>query len=285
MGYRTGSRRSGQRFQKSQHEKAKTKTHKHTEKAKFEAEEREVSPEQVVKRTLDSLKRLGEQTFAISPFSQYFDDWLVNLKDVASEFESSQGIEVDETFAKDREQIITKVECELNALKQEENTLTLKVKELADNNHKLVELDAEYAAKTRELGTRKNEEVQNLTKKVHEFEDELAQVKNMKTSFFGFTKKAKVQKETETCGKLECAKTDLEAALEKFKVEQEKLHDEYAKKKQTTIKHVQALENEVAKLESDPSTTSRRTTGDALIQAVNALFQRKPAFPNEPTSP
>ena len=277
MGYRTGSRKSGERFQRSQHEKAKTKTHKHKDKSKLSHEENEVTVEKIVEKTLTSTKKLGEQRFAISPFSQYFDDWLINLKEVLAEFESSQAITVDETFVKERERIVLQVERELTELKQAEAALNLKVKELADNNHLLVELDADYAAKTRELGPRRNAEIERLTPNVKQLEEELERVKRMKTSIFSFTKKAKAKKEAETMHKLESAKAELESVLEKFKAEQEKLHDEYEKKKHATIDRVQELEKDVEKLETDTSTTPRHNASETLINAINALFQRKPA--------
>ena len=277
MGYRTGSRKSGERFQRSQHEKAKTKTHKHKDKSKLSHEETEVTVEKIVEKTLTSTKKLGEQRFAISPFSQYFDDWLINLKEVLAEFESSQAITVDETFVKERERIVLQVERELTELKQAEAALNLKVRELADNNHLLVELDADYAAKTRELGPRRNAEIERLTPNVKQLEEELERVKRMKTSIFSFTKKAKAKKEAETMHKLESAKAELERVLEKFKAEQEKLHDEYEKKKQATIDRVQELEKDVEKLETDTSATPRHDASSTLINAINALFQRKPA--------
>jgi hypothetical protein len=288
MGYRSqsGSRRSGQKFQKSGHEKAKAKTQKQRGKSKLMQEERPVvTAEEISEKTLNSLKRLGEQKFAVSPFSQYFDDWLINLKEVLSEFESSPAVSVDEGFVKERERVITKIEREFADIKHDEATLNVAVKELADKNHLLVEIDAEYAAQTRELGPKGNAEIQHLTKDVQNLEEELARVKAMKTSFFGsFTKKAKAQKEAELLRKLEPAKTAVESAVQKFKVEQEKLHDEYEKKKQAVIAEVQGLEKEVEKLETDVSPVARHAASEALVYAVNALLERSPAAPNGATS-
>jgi chromosome segregation ATPase len=225
---------------------------------------------------VSSLKRLGEQKFAVSPFSQYFNDWLLNLKGVLAELESSQVIKVDEAFVNERQRALAKVEEKLGELKGEETNLNQAVKELAENNHLLAELDAEYAAKTRETGPRRNAEIQRLTLNVQNLEAELEQVKAMKTSFFKFSKKAKAQKEIETKQKLETAKAELASSLESFKVEQEKLHDGYEKKKQIVIERVQRLEKEVEKLESDSSVTARREACEALVNAVKTLLQRQP---------
>jgi hypothetical protein len=287
MGYRSqGSPRksSGQKFQKSQHEKAKTKAHKHQSRSRNLQEEPQIATlQEIAEKTLNRLKRLGEQKFAVTPFSAYFDDWLVNLKEVLSEFESSPALSVDEGFVSERGRLIAKAERELAETKQTEAVLYGAAKELADNNHLLVQLDAEYAAKTREIGPSRNAEIQSLTLSVRSLEGELDRVKAMKTSFLGFTKKAKAQKEAEALRKLESAKTELETALQKFKVEQEKLHDEYEQKKQNTIERVQRLEKEVERIDNDSSLIIRSQACEALIDAVNALLERQPVSSAEAT--
>ena len=280
MGYRSqGSPRksSGQKFQKSQHEKAKTKAHKHQVRSRNLQEESQIAtPKEIAEKTLNRLKRLGEQKFAVTPFSAYFDDWLVNLKEVLSEFESSPALTVDEGFVSESGRQIVKAERELVETKQTEAALYSAAKELSDNNHLLVQLDANYAAKTREIGPTRNAEIQSLTLTVRSLEGELERIEAMKTSFLGFTKKAKAQKEAEARRKLESAKTELEMALQKSKVEQEKLHDEYEQKKQNTIERVQRLEKEVERIDIDSSLIIRSQTCEALIDAVNALLERQP---------
>ena len=74
----TGSRRgASKQFSKSSHEK-KAKEKKQRSTGKYYEEKIEVSVEDFVKKTIGTLNRLGSQIFALSPFSQYFDDWLVN---------------------------------------------------------------------------------------------------------------------------------------------------------------------------------------------------------------
>ena len=279
MGYhsRGNPRRGGsRRFQKSQHEKTKTKTHKHHAKGKIFREPQIATAGEIQEKTLSRLKKLGEQKFAVSPFREYFDDWLINLKEVLSEFESNPGVKVDEGFVNERERLIAKVEQELGELKRYEAALDVAAKELAENNHLLVQLDAEYAAQTREMGPRRNAEIQSLTLNVQNLEAELERVRAMKTSFFGFTKKAKARKEIEALENLDSAKTTLESALQNFKMEQERLHDDYEKKKQAELEEVQRLEKEVEKLDNDASITFRRNVAEAFADAVKALLERQP---------
>ena len=262
---------------KEKHDKARAKLHKPRGRSKVLQEERVTTSEEIAEKTLNSLKRLGDQRFAVSPFSQYFDDWLINVKQVLSEFESSPTVKVNEVFVKERQRLLTALEQKFAELRKEEATLNKAVGELADNNHLLVETDVDYAAKTREIGSKRNVEIQNLTLKVQNLEAELERVKGMKTSFFGFTKKAKAQKQAATLRDLESAKAKLESVVQAFKADQEKLHDEYEKKKQVIIERVQRLEKEVEKLETDNSLTVRHDACDAFVRAIAGLLERQPS--------
>jgi hypothetical protein len=277
----TGSRRSAARkYQKSPHEKAKIKIQKHRPDGKYLQEESSLpSAQGVVEKTLGSLSKLGSQTFALSPFSQYFDDWLVNLHEVLSEFELNPAISVDDEFVEAGSQILTDAERDLATTRLNESALELTAKDLSEKNHRLVELDAEYTSKTRENGLKRNNDVHRLTHNVQNLEEELASIGQLKTSFFSLTKKGKAKKEAEATQKLHSAKTDLELAIQNFTIEQEKLHDEYEKTKQAVIKQVQSLEKELESLEIDASLAIRQAASKALVNAVNTLFQRKMLSP------
>jgi hypothetical protein len=67
--------------------KAKAKGRKHQSDGVYAPEENHVLPEEVVDRTLNRLHNLGNQKFAISPFSGHFGRWLMDLRIVLSEFE------------------------------------------------------------------------------------------------------------------------------------------------------------------------------------------------------
>jgi hypothetical protein len=281
MGYRSsgGSRRgSGEKFQKSSHEKAKAKSQKRRAGAKYLQEETpQPTLKETAEKTLASLNRLGSQIFALSPFSQYFDDWLVNLRQIISEFESSPNVTIDETFTKERTQIFLDAEGSLSEKRLQESSLTGEAKNLADNNHLLVETDKEYAEKTRDLSFKRNADVQRLTSKIRELEDELTKQQEIRISIFKpLARKAAAQKLEKTKQNLKDSKNELEVTLQTFTAEQEKLHDNYEKKKQEITEKVESLEKELEKLETDTSIAPRQAACNSLACAVNALIQRTP---------
>jgi myosin heavy subunit len=284
MSYRpqTGSRRSAARqYSKSTHEK-KAKEKRRSGGKYLPEETPEFSAKEVVEKTLGSLSKLGNQIFALSPFSQYFDDWLVNLRQIISEFESNPSINADEQFVKGRSQIFLDVEGALAEKRLQESTLTGDAKALADNNHLLVETDKEYAEKTRELSFKRNAEVQRLTHKIHELEDDVASQQEIKISIFKpIARKKTAEKLAQTQQNLKSTKSELEVALQSFTAEQEKLHDSYEKKKQEITEKVESLHKELERLETDTSIDARQAAFNALANAVNALLQRTPSPPEQ----
>jgi len=275
----TSSRRgSGKQLSKSAHDK-KAKEKKQKSAAKYLREESpEVTSQEVAQRTLNGLDKLGNQIFALSPFSQYFDDWLVNVRQLISEFESNPAIVADEQFVKERTQIFLDVEAALTENRLQESNLTDEAKALADNNHQIVEADKQYAEETRERSNKRNAEVQRLSTKIRELEDQLTSEQEIKISFYKFNAKKKAaQQLAQTIHNLKAAKNELEVTLQTFTTEQEKLHDNYEKRKQELNENSDRLHNELEKLETDTSTGDRQTACNALTCTINSLIKRTPA--------
>jgi hypothetical protein len=280
MSYRpqkSSRRNTGRGRGKVHHEKAKRKGQSHRSGGKYLLEESEAhTSEEVVEKTLGRLRNLGDQIFAFSPFSQYFDDWLLSLKSVLSEFESNPAVNVDEEFVKESSQVIADVELKLSERRREESVLEKATRRLAKQNNLLVQIDREYASATNKLASKRNSEIKRLTRKVHDFEEELEETSRMKASIFSpFARKAKSYKTAEVTRKLDTAESELESVVKSFEVEQEKLHDEYEKRKQTVIEQVRSLEKKVEGLETDGSVEDRRVACEELVNAVKALLQRK----------
>jgi hypothetical protein len=279
MSYRqqTGQKSTGRQISKATKEK-KTKEKKQKQTAKRLVEETpEVSAKEVAERALAGVNRLGNQIFALSPFSQYFDDWLVNLKQTISEYETNPAVTADEQFQKDCEKVFADVEAALAEDRLAESTLTQEAKALEENNHKIADADKEYAESTRELSNKRNCEIQKLSSDVRQLEDDLAAQQDVKFGFFKFKeKRVAAEKLAQTKKDLTAAKNKLEVTMDSFKAEQDKLHDNYEKHKQDLFDTSDRLHKELEKLETDTSAQARLSACNALAQAITALMQRTP---------
>jgi hypothetical protein len=280
MSYRpqTSSRRKpGRGRGKLHHEKSKRKGQKHRSGGKYLLEKREAPTfEKAVDKTLVRLRRLGGQVFAFSPFSQYFDDWLLSLKSVLSEFESNPAVEVDEEFVKERSQVIADVELKLSERQREEAVFEETTRRLVDQKNLLVKTDTGYSYTTQNLASERKSEIKHLTRRVRNLETELEETSQTKVSIFSpLARRAQSHKKAEVTRKLDATKSELESAVKALEAEQEKLRSEYEKKKQGIMEQVRIMEKKVGGSETDGSAEDRQVACEAIVNAVKALLQRK----------
>jgi len=277
---RTGApRNSGRRREIPKHEKAKAKTtgKKHRSSRSYISEEKHVlTPEEVVGRTLNSLRILGNQRFGLSPFYEHFGRWLANLGDVLSEFESSPTMSVDDQFVKERSQILSNVRLQLEERRCKEVSREEAIKNLSDNRILLGRIEKEYTTGKKEIEGRKDREINRLSRNVEGLREELDHIDRMKTGIFRVvSKKVRAQKEAEATQRLNFAQRDLSSAVQYFAGEQERLRDEYERRKQLVMQQIRGLWKGIENQEFDRSLEDRRAACEALANAVNALIQRK----------
>lgn len=280
MGYqsRVGSpRNSGRGRGISKHEKAKAGKHKHRSAAGYAPEENHVPTlEEATNRMLNTLHNLGNQRFALSPFSEHLDRWLVNLRQAVSEFESSPQITVDGQYIEERSQILSNIELDLAKRRQKEATAGEVIKILSDNRILLEQIEKDYANATKKTAERKDTEIKRLSSNIDNSRQELDRIAQMKTGIFrAVSKNAKAQKETEATQRLNAAQSELTLAMQHFTAEQKASKDEHERRKKPIIEQIQNAEKEIQSQEIDDSLEARRAACEALINTVNSLLQRK----------
>jgi hypothetical protein len=232
--------------------------------------------EEVVEKTLGRLNNLGGQIFACSPFNQYYDDWLLSLKSVLSEFESNPAVSVDEAFVKERSKVIGDVELKLSERQRDEAAFEKTTRKLAEQKTLLVQTDTEYSYATQNLASERKDGIKSLTRSVNDLEAELEETQQTKVSVFSpLARRAKSKKTAELERKLDDAKNELESEVKDLEAEQDKLRVEYEKKKQDITEQVQILEKKVGGAETDGSAEDRQAACEALINAVKKLQERK----------
>jgi hypothetical protein len=232
--------------------------------------------EEIANRTCTTLNNLGNQRFPLAPFSGHLNRWLVNLKDVLSEFEASPAITADDQFQKERLRIISDVELDFARRRDKEASLSGIVKILSENRAVLEEIEENHAATKREFEGRKETEIKRQSAKVADIKEELNKIAEMKTGIFRrISKEAKTQKEAEATQRLLAAENELASTEQQFFAEQEELHKKYEEKKQPITEQIQRSEKEIESQEVDDSMEIRRVVCESLVNAVNSVIQRK----------
>lgn len=287
MGYQqqTRSRRSsGHGYGKSRRGKAKAKVkgNKHRSGGSHLLEEnRAPTREEVADRILNRLHNLGNQRFALFPFDEYFGGWLMDLKEVLSEFESSSTMSVDDLFVKERSLILSNVELELEKRRRERISREEATKSLSNNRILLERIEEEYATRTTEVERQKKSEIKRRSSDISNLMEDLDRIGRMKTGLFrAMTKKAKEQREAEVTQRLNSAQKELELAPQHYTTEQKKLREEYERRKQPMVEQIQDQQKEVENQEIDWSLEARRAACEALASAVSALLQRRVSSPD-----
>jgi len=283
MGYqpRRTPRGFGRRREKA---RPKTKTEKQRASGSYSLDEEHVpTSHELVDRTLNSLNHLGSQRFAVAPFYEHFDRWLLNLRTIMSEFESSQVTSVDAQFAKECSQSITDIEQALNERRiketAREETLRKISQSILDKKRAVGQIEREYSAKAKEIIHQRENTIRPVAGKLANLRRELDRVIRMRAGFLrGISKKAKMQKTEETTHKLDTTKKELVKIEQSFVTEQERLKEDYRKRKQQILAEIARHQREIESLEAGPQMDDaidvRRSACDALINAVNALLQR-----------
>jgi DNA repair exonuclease SbcCD ATPase subunit len=261
----------------SRRKKTKVKGQKRRSAGSYALEENHVrTSEEVLAEVLNRLHSLGNQRFALSPFSAYFGRWFGTLKDLMFEFESMPTMGVDDQFLTERSRILSNVELELDARRREEASMSMITKNLSSKRTLLDRIEEEHEAKTKELERQEANESKRLFTNVEGIKEELDRIAKMKTGIFRrLSKEAKAQKEAEATERLNLAQKELASAAQYFSAEKQKLLMEYEGQKRSVNEQIRDLEKEVENLEVDGSLEARRAACETLIEAVNALIQRK----------
>ncbi|MDR0460707.1 MAG: hypothetical protein LBH62_04635 [Nitrososphaerota archaeon] len=283
---RSGSRRNaGSKVQKSANQK-KTALKKNKANAKYlNTESVEQTLQDNVGKTLASIERLGNQVFALSPFSQYYDDWLINLRQVVSEFEAFPEVTTDETFVKEREQAFLDIELALTEYKTQEDNIAEAEKTIYTINQELRVLEATYTENSRTLNNKHNTDTQQITKQIKTLEEDIANQENLKFGVFQFgAKKVAAQKLEQTQQTLTTTKKQLETIKQNFTTQHNQLYESYTAKKQELTTKTETLQKTLTQTETDTSTETRKKICTNLNNTINKLITRQPITTTTPTT-
>jgi hypothetical protein len=246
-------------------------------------EEHTVTAAEIADRTLNSLSRLGNQRFAVAPFHEHYDRWLLSVRNIVSEFEASPAVTVDDHFKEECSRALADIELALKDRRAKEVSNDEAVRRanrnLLDNKSLLAQVEKEYAAKMKEIADSREHTIEPVATNLGKLREELNRMVRMRAGFLrGISKKAKAQKTTEATQKLDHTKKQLATIEQSFATEQKKLRDEHQRRKRQILQQIANYQKEIENLEGgmqiDDALDTRRAACDALINAVNAFSHR-----------
>jgi hypothetical protein len=178
------------------------------------AAERNAQIEAITTETLTYLDMLGGEVFEQEPVSKYFDDWMVNLRQVILSFESNQAIGVDEGFNAAYNKIFGEIQEELDNRVALEGNMAVSYRTLVENRYLLNKIDEEHAEQTKQYAEKGASNIETLMHSMANIEKELAEAEAVKVSpLHTMQYMAKNQKVNELRQKLNSAKKRLALAI------------------------------------------------------------------------
>ena len=170
--------------------------------------------EAITTETLTYLDMLGGEVFEQDPVSKYFDDWMVNLRQVILSFESNDVIGADEGFNAAYNKIFGEIQEELNNRVALEGSMAVSARTLVENRYLLNKIKEEHAEQTKQFAEKGASNLENFMLNIASIERELAEAEAVKVSYMHPKQlMAKDQKVMELKQKLNSAKKHLAMAI------------------------------------------------------------------------
>jgi hypothetical protein len=244
------------------------------------------TPKESLDRIIARLRVLADQRFILPPFYAHFDRWLMNLRDILSELESSQVVPVDDQFKNEASDALSNIESDLGRMRLRELSVEERLRGLVDVKKLLEQADAEFAEKSRQIRDQREDGLSRATREASTARLELQRVSRLKTSLFrGLTKRAKAEKEAEVKERIQLAEKQSDAIEQSYNTDLEKLGREHEETRLDILdRHgirqdtLQGLQTE---LQTDNSLEARHATCEALVNAMNGLAARRQAGTEE----
>ncbi len=251
--------------------------------------ERNTAIQAITTETLTYLDMIGDEVFEQEPVSRYFDDWMVNLRQIILSFESNEAIGADEIFSAESNRIFGQIQSELDSRIQSEAEIATSYRTLVENRYLLDKIDAEHAAQAREYVEKGTSAIETLMRNMYNLEKELAEAQAVKVSIrHPLQMIAKDQKVSELTQRLNSVKKRLALAVGTSSVDasnsgdihaqfeaQAKLLEEKRKAAMEFLsKNVDDLANEIAKLKTQKTSNPIRKVAiqQQIFEGEEKLF-------------
>jgi Predicted membrane protein len=176
--------------------------------------DRNAKIEAITTETLTYLDMLGGEVFEQEPVSKYFDDWMVNLRQVILSFESNEAIGADEGFNAAYNRIFGEIQEELDNRVALEGDMAVSYRTLVENRYLLNKINEEHAEQTKQYAEKGASNIETLMHSMASIEKELAEAEAVKVSYLHpMQLMAKDQKVNELRQKLNSTKKRLALAI------------------------------------------------------------------------
>ena len=266
----------GRRFGRPAAKKSSPKGKRESsESTVFYEESVPVDPVAIRTATLNSLKHLGEQRFALPPFSEHFQRWIKDIREVVAEFELGLPSALDEAGKLLVENTVANVEGSLNQLAASETKMSGEAaevqRELAGRENELSQLEHAYRAKTSQLRRRSEQSFEKMQSEIIALDRQRSKLLHAKPTLLQRLLRKPETKLEEKTGALQSRKKNLVGRKEWLRQELEKHRIEYERNRAELVQKIDTLRTKVKETKGhalDDAVEIRRKTCDELSKIV-----------------
>jgi len=280
MTYEPRSR--GMRSRRIATKKPASKDKRESEESEFAYEENvPVNPQEVSARVMNALDHLGSQRFGMPPFSEHFRRWMIDIESVLDDFRSSLPDAANEHFDATVARLVSNIRNELNGRINAEEGLSAKITELlrqlADNERELAELESEQRIKVHEAKRTTEKSMKKLRGEIDALDAQRLKLLRQKPKFlerfFGSTK-MKVENSSRS---LHSKQNDLLSRQESLEQRIEVLRSDYEEKRKPLTARQAELREKLAELRSttmDDALEVRKVACEQIHQTISIALSQ-----------
>ena len=278
MGYRpTPTIRRSSR-PKMERTKPKARNKKTKTNPDFEQEEMTNSTH-ALDKTIDILRNLGNQKFALPPFDEHFERWFQTLQTILSDLSSNPIATLDDQFLEERNKILSDTESVLKETRTREASSRETIVARLNAEDHLLQLEREHETDSKRLAAQEKEAVEPLAKSIRSLAEQLQSIAGTRAGFLrGISKEEKSRKESEAKLKLDTAENELKRLTQSFQDRRVALGNKHEEKKNEILTQMNRQQKEDqspgASPEADITAEVRHTACDSLIAAIQMLSER-----------
>jgi len=275
----------GRRFGRPAAKKSSLKSKRETsESTVFYEESVPADPAEIRSDTLNSLKHLGEQRFALPPFSEHFQRWVKDVRAVLTEFELALPTALDQSGKQLVENTLSNLQAALDELTATEHKASGEAAEiqrdLEAHEHELSRLEHAYKATTSQLRRRSEQSFEKMQSEIAALDRQRSRMLHAKPTLLQrLFRKPETKLEAKT-NSLRSRKKDLMGRKEWLTQELEKHRIEYERSRAELVQKIGTLKEKVKETKGqalDDAVEIRRKTCDELSRivqdAVDKLLQ------------
>ncbi len=234
---------------------------------------------QVLEKTIDALRNLGNQKFALPPFDEHFKRWFQTLQTILSDLSAHPTAALDDQFLEEGNKILSDLESTIRERRMKEASSRETAVARLDSENRLLQIEREHEKNEKLLEAHEKEAIDPLTKSIQSLKEQGESLARIKTGFFrGISKEEKSRRESEVRLRLDAIENELKVLTQSFEDRRAALEKKHEQERAEILTYLnpQRREAESHEVSSDVDTTAdtRRTACDTLITAIQALVER-----------